>query len=50
MCAKSRDDGLILGNLRVSYAKPLHKGVWVVLGHRISEQRPRLDLAERART
>jgi hypothetical protein len=46
--AKTRDDGLILGNSRVSYTKPPCEGVSGTLDRTIPSGRPRLDLtAER---
>jgi hypothetical protein len=47
--AKTQDSGLILGNPRVSYAKPPCEGVSGNLDRTITSRRPRLDLAvERA--
>jgi hypothetical protein len=46
---KTRDDGLIPNKLRVSYAKPPHKGVLGNLNRTIPSGWPRLDLTvERA--
>jgi hypothetical protein len=48
--AKLRDDELIFGNLRVSLAKLPREGLCVNLIHPIADERPQLDLSERART